>query len=58
MDTLMRYISAAGKISWDMGFEICLFVRASELMHVVIRHLRYKEPDSGHGDLYPRDVIL
>ena len=44
-----------------MGFEICLFVLASEMMHVVIRHLRYyKEPDRGHGegDLYARDVIL
>ena len=29
VNTLMRHVSAASKISWDMGFKFSLFVQAS-----------------------------
>ena len=55
MNTLMRQIPTAGKVSWDVGFERCLLVRAREMMHVVIRQTGVT---AGHrGDPFARDVM-
>ena len=51
----MRHIPTAGKVSWDVGFERCLLVRAREMMHVVIRQTGVT---AGHrGDPFARDVM-